>query len=194
MPIAVEAPETPPSTEGRKQPTLARRLAVSAIRLIIVALISALFGGGWYLAKKGFGRQWRTLVVEELHKHGVEASVRRLTLNPFRGLVAQPGNFGEGDPIELGRFEVEWERSNVYPGDVAAAVGGLQRVQSGAQTNAHLRVRRNARESILLPGRDFAGSTRAQSGRTAIGRRPSARRRSSRSSRGCAAPGRRSRE
>ena len=26
---------------------------------------------------------------EELHKHGVEASVRRLTLDPFRGLVAQ---------------------------------------------------------------------------------------------------------
>ena len=46
-------------------------------------------GGGWYLAKKGFGRKWRGLVVEELHKHGVEASVRRLTLDPFRGLVAQ---------------------------------------------------------------------------------------------------------
>ncbi len=46
-------------------------------------------GGGWYLAKKGFGRKWRGLVVEELHKHGVEASVRRLTLDPFRGLIAQ---------------------------------------------------------------------------------------------------------
>src|SRR5207244_6066479 len=46
-------------------------------------------GGGWYLAKKGFGRKWRGLVVEELHKHGVEASVRRLTLDPFRGLVAR---------------------------------------------------------------------------------------------------------
>ena len=46
-------------------------------------------GGGWYLARKGFGRKWRGLVVEELHKHGVEASVRRLTLDPLRGLVAQ---------------------------------------------------------------------------------------------------------
>ena len=46
-------------------------------------------GGGWYLARRGFGRQWRALVVDELRKHGVEASVRRLTLDPFRGLVAQ---------------------------------------------------------------------------------------------------------
>jgi len=59
------------------------------MRLLIVALISALLGGGWYLAKKGFGRQWRLRVVEELRKRGVEASVRRLTLDPFHGLVAQ---------------------------------------------------------------------------------------------------------
>ena len=44
---------------------------------------------GWYLAKRGFGKEWRTRVVDELHKRGVEASVRRLTLDPFRGLVAQ---------------------------------------------------------------------------------------------------------
>ena len=50
---------------------------------------SRLVGGSWYLAKRGFGRQWRYRVVEELRKHGVEASVRRLTLDPFRGLVAQ---------------------------------------------------------------------------------------------------------
>jgi hypothetical protein len=62
---------------------------VSVVRLLIVAMISALLGGGWYLAKKGFGRQWRLRVVEELRKRGVEASVRRLTLDPFHGLVAQ---------------------------------------------------------------------------------------------------------
>src|SRR5947199_8994816 len=59
------------------------------MRLAIVVAISFLFGGGWYLAKRGFGRQWRYRVVEELHKRGVEASVGRLTLNPFRGLVAK---------------------------------------------------------------------------------------------------------
>jgi len=59
------------------------------MRLAIVVAISFLFGGGWYLAKRGFGRQWRYRVVEELHKRGVEASVGRLTLDPFRGLIAQ---------------------------------------------------------------------------------------------------------
>ena len=54
-----------------------------------MAAIFALGWGGWYLAKRGFGRQWRDRVVEELHKRGVEASVRRLTLDPVRGLIAQ---------------------------------------------------------------------------------------------------------
>src|SRR5438270_1354086 len=46
-------------------------------------------GGGYYLAKRGFGREWRLRVVEELHKRGVEAYIGRLTLDPFRGLVAK---------------------------------------------------------------------------------------------------------
>ncbi|MEY2602956.1 MAG: hypothetical protein QOH31_727, partial [Verrucomicrobiota bacterium] len=65
------------------------RLLISTIRFAAVLAIAALLGAGWYLAHQGFGRQWRQLVVEELHKHGVEASVGHLTVNPFRGLVAQ---------------------------------------------------------------------------------------------------------
>src|SRR5262249_37433806 len=68
---------------------LMRRWATSILRLTVVLAIAAAVGGGWYLARKGFGRQWRLLVVEELRKRGVEASIRRLTLNPFRGLVAK---------------------------------------------------------------------------------------------------------
>ena len=59
------------------------------VRLAVVALARGLVGGGWYLAKKGFGRNGAIIVVEELHKRGVEASVRRLTLDPFRGLIAR---------------------------------------------------------------------------------------------------------
>src|SRR6267143_4795027 len=88
MPPVLESPETSAPRRDR-QSTVARRLGVSALRLLVIALISSLIGGGWYLAKKGFGQQWRSRVVEELHKRGVEASVRRLTLDPFRGLVAQ---------------------------------------------------------------------------------------------------------
>ena len=52
-------------------------------------VIAGFVWGGWYLASKGFGRQWRRKVVEELQKRGVEASIQRLTLDPFRGLVAR---------------------------------------------------------------------------------------------------------
>jgi hypothetical protein len=87
MPIVIEPSKTAPLKY--RQSTLARRLAVNVIRLATLAAILVLFSGGWYLAKRGFGRQWRSLVVEELHKRGVEASVERLTLDPFRGLVAK---------------------------------------------------------------------------------------------------------
>ena len=88
MPPVLEPP--PPSVPAQdRQSPFARRLAIGAGRLLIVALLSALLVSGWYLAKKGFGRQWRHRIVEELHKHGVEALIGHLTLDPFRGLVAQ---------------------------------------------------------------------------------------------------------
>ncbi len=85
----LEAPQVRPPAQHR-QSTWARRIAVSAAAS--GDFRHAFFGilwGGWYLAKRGFGQQWRSLVVEELHKRGVEASVGRLTLDPFRGLVAK---------------------------------------------------------------------------------------------------------
>jgi hypothetical protein len=66
-----------------------RRIAVIFARLVILGIILGIGGGGYYLAKRGFGRQWRYRVVEELHKHGVETSIGRLTLDPFRGLIAK---------------------------------------------------------------------------------------------------------
>ncbi|HEX8280063.1 MAG TPA: hypothetical protein VF551_01695, partial [Chthoniobacterales bacterium] len=69
--------------------TWRRQVAASGTRLLIMATIGLLLWGGWYLANRGFSRQWRTKVVEELRKRGIEASVRRLTLDPFRGLIAQ---------------------------------------------------------------------------------------------------------
>src|SRR5437870_4407825 len=88
MPPVLEQPQTPARAQDWQLP-LARRVLVSALRLLAILAIATLPGGGLYLAKKGFGRQWRYRVVEELHKRGVEASVRRLTLDPFRGLVAK---------------------------------------------------------------------------------------------------------
>src|SRR5438445_872388 len=88
MPSVLEPPQIPPLTQDR-QSTLVHRIAVNVMRLVMLVAIAGIFGGGWYLAKRGFGREWRYRVVEELHKRGVEASVGRLTLDPFRGLIAQ---------------------------------------------------------------------------------------------------------
>src|SRR5439155_4537942 len=88
MPAILEPPKNVAPTQDR-QPTLVHRIAVNVARLVMFVAIAVSLSGGWYLAKRGFGRQWRYRVVEELHKHGVEASIGRLTLDPFRGLVAR---------------------------------------------------------------------------------------------------------
>src|SRR5205823_4994318 len=72
-----------------RRSTFAHPLARSILRLAVVLVIAAAISGGWYLARKGFGGRTRARIVEELHRSGVEASIGRLTLNPFRGLVAR---------------------------------------------------------------------------------------------------------
>lgn len=90
MPPTLLTPEQPRLSRSRyRRWSWRRQLAASGLRLTLFALLAAMAWGGWYLANKGFGRQWRLKVVEELRKRGVEASVRRLTLDPFRGLIAQ---------------------------------------------------------------------------------------------------------
>src|SRR5436189_4028198 len=89
MPATLEPPEETLIPDRHRPRSFTRRLLVSVARFLAVLALGAMAGGGWYLARKGFGRKWRGLVVEELHKHGVEASVRRLTLDPFHGLVAK---------------------------------------------------------------------------------------------------------
>lgn len=85
--------EPPPKAFGvpqqDRQPPFLRRLVNSVLRFLVVAALAAFIGSGWYLAKRGFGRQWRYRLVEELHKRGVEAYIGRLTLDPFRGLIAK---------------------------------------------------------------------------------------------------------
>src|SRR5450755_440576 len=66
-----------------------RQVAASATRLLVAGIFALLIFAAWYLANRGLGKQFRTTVVEELHKRGIDASVDRLTLDPFRGLVAR---------------------------------------------------------------------------------------------------------
>jgi hypothetical protein len=83
---------TPPSLARqfyRRQSKAHRSQSRRVLRLAIVAGVLALGWSGWYLAKRGFGKEWRDRVSVELHKRGVEASVQRLTVDPVRGLIAQ---------------------------------------------------------------------------------------------------------
>src|SRR4029077_20494782 len=88
MPVALEQPQVHHSAQTPRL-RRARRVVAIAIRLTILAAIVAIFSGSYYLARRGFGREWRYRVVEDLHNRGVEAQIGRLTLDPFRGLVAK---------------------------------------------------------------------------------------------------------
>ena len=90
MPSTLQSePQRPRLHRGRIRHPFGVRLTRTLLRLAIIVLLGGFTAGAWYLAKKGFSRSWREKVVEELHKRGVEASVRRLTLDPFRGLIAR---------------------------------------------------------------------------------------------------------
>lgn len=57
--------------------------------IIFGLLVAGLLVVGWYAYNKGFTQKWRKFVVLEFHKRGVELSLSRLTLEPFRGIVAK---------------------------------------------------------------------------------------------------------
>src|SRR3954467_3260280 len=59
------------------------------LRLAIVAFVLIFGWTSWYLAKRGFGKEWRDRVSEEMPKRGVQASIAKLTVDPVRGLTAQ---------------------------------------------------------------------------------------------------------
>ncbi|HSH38041.1 MAG TPA: hypothetical protein VK993_04580, partial [Chthoniobacterales bacterium] len=90
MPTLLDPPKPRKPSKGLyRRWTWRRQIVMSTTRLFMLAVLVGSFWGAWYLANKGFGRQFRYKLVEELRKRGVDASVRRLTLDPFRGLVAQ---------------------------------------------------------------------------------------------------------
>ena len=88
--MAVTVEESPSTSVARpRRPPLLHRVAWTVFRFAVILALAGLIGGSWYLARRGFSRQWRYRVIEELHKRGVEASIGRLTLDPFRGLIAR---------------------------------------------------------------------------------------------------------
>jgi len=58
MPPVLEPPQVRPSRQRRKS-TWAHRIAVNFVRVVILGAIIGIGIGGYYLAKRGFGSQWR---------------------------------------------------------------------------------------------------------------------------------------
>ena len=60
------------------------------ISLIVLGILAAgVLAVGWYAYNKGFTDKWKRFVALEFHKRGVELSLTRLTLEPFRGILAK---------------------------------------------------------------------------------------------------------
>lgn len=57
--------------------------------LAVALLLAAAGWAGWYVYYRGFTRKWRDQLTAELRSRGFDFTARRLTLNPFEGLVAE---------------------------------------------------------------------------------------------------------
>src|SRR5260370_17601866 len=57
--------------------------------LTLLLLPLVISWAAYYFYHIGFGGHWRALLTKEFHSFGLEIRVRRLTLDPFRGLVAK---------------------------------------------------------------------------------------------------------
>lgn len=69
--------------------------------MLLAALLAGLAWGGWYVYTKGFGRGWREFITQEFRKRGVEVSIGRLTLDPFKGLVARDVSIVDENGLSL---------------------------------------------------------------------------------------------
>ena len=58
-------------------------------RVTAALVLTLLLWGAWFVNTQGFSKKWRNYLNREFRKHGFEVAIQRLTLDPFRGLVAR---------------------------------------------------------------------------------------------------------
>ncbi len=66
-----------------------KRLVLVLFHFTWLFMLLGLIWAAWYLNTVGLSKKWRTLAVEEFRKNGVEVEIGRITLDPFRGLIAK---------------------------------------------------------------------------------------------------------
>jgi hypothetical protein len=108
-------------------------------RRILYVLLALLLGFGvamaWYVSSKGFTRKWRTFIVQEFRKAGVEVHIRRLTLDPFRGLVAKEVTVLDGRDKKL---VLAWVDEVLLGVNYASAIRGQTFLDSADLRDANL--------------------------------------------------------
>ncbi len=57
--------------------------------LIVLVVLGALLWIAWFTGYRGFTRRWRAALAAEMHRRGLDITVGKITLDPFKGLVAE---------------------------------------------------------------------------------------------------------
>ncbi len=87
--LSTKGPMT--ETVSRKIPEWLRR--PWAWRVTVFLVVGGLLWAGWYVNERGFTKKWRGYLKQEFAKRGMDIEFERLTLDPFRGLVARDVRF-----------------------------------------------------------------------------------------------------
>ena len=88
-----------PSEQLPAPPVRRRRLFPRGTLLVVATLlVGGLLWVGWYGYNRGFTRKWRDQLTAELRRRGFDMTYRKLTLNPFEGLVIEEAHLYLLDP------------------------------------------------------------------------------------------------
>ena len=88
-----------PSLESPAPPVRpARNVRHWTLLAVAAVLLGGLLWAGWYVYNRGFTRKWRDQLTAELRRRGFDITYRRLTLNPFEGLVIEEAHLYLLDP------------------------------------------------------------------------------------------------
>ncbi|MEM1295489.1 MAG: hypothetical protein AAGH89_08985, partial [Verrucomicrobiota bacterium] len=105
---------------------------------------------GWaayYVQDKGFTHRWRDMIMAEFEKRGVHATIRRLNLDPLRGLIARDVSVYEDPEHKILLMSISQIALDIDP----------VKLLSGSQSMRAFEVR-NAQVTIPLdPQRKFKG-------------------------------------